>query len=260
LAPAGLARPHVQRIPDLIFYFGGVINLGAVQLVRISLPDTSPCPATSGGQSLGILPGGTAEGVVGLTSGQVQQSWVGPWGLWHGPHASQAWPLTGAFPGVPPGALGVFTAVSGLRGSWLRPVQEYNQAGANNVPVSWSVDSAIPAASGPYPLIWQSRTPVSPIARLTDSPSLALLQDWVIIFAISFGIAGSMLATLLFEWLRPHSQPATGSRGQAQATPVAVDSKMQPEAAPGATGRWRTLIGAVIVIGYARTRRAQRKR
>jgi hypothetical protein len=58
------------------------------------------------------------------------------------------------------------------------------------------VDSAIPAASSPYPLIWQSRTPVSPIAQLTDRPSLALLQDWVVIFAVSFGIAGSMLAKL----------------------------------------------------------------
>src|SRR6266446_1431572 len=106
---------------------GGVIKLGAVQLVHISLPDVSTCPATSGGQSPGILPGGSVEGIVGVTSGPVQQSWAGPWGWWHGPHASQAWPLTGAFPGVPPGALGDFVAVSGLSGHWARPVQEYAQ-------------------------------------------------------------------------------------------------------------------------------------
>jgi hypothetical protein len=90
----------------------------------------------SGGQSAGIPQGGSAEGVVGLTFGPVQQSWTGLWGLWHGPHASQAWPLTGAFPGVLPGALGYFTAVSGLSGSWALPVQEYNQVSADDVPAS----------------------------------------------------------------------------------------------------------------------------
>jgi hypothetical protein len=163
--PASLPPPRVQRIPDVVFYFGGVINLGAVQLVHISLPDVSTCPATSGGQSPGILPGGSVEGIVGVTSGPVQQSWAGPWSWWHGPHASQAWPLTGAFPAVPPGALGDFVAVSGLSGHWARPAQEYAQVTADDVPVSWSVDSAKPAASGPYPLVWRSRTPVSPIAQ-----------------------------------------------------------------------------------------------
>ena len=98
----------------------------------------------------GPLPDIRLERIVGVTSGPVQQSWAGPWGWWHGPHASQAWPLTGAFPGVPPGALGDFVAVSGLSGHWARPVQEYVQVTPDDVPVSWSVDSAIPAASGPY--------------------------------------------------------------------------------------------------------------
>ena len=93
--------PQIQRIPDLAFYYNGVIDLGAVELVRISLPDVTACPPADAAQSAGILPGGSAEGVTGVTSGPVQQSWSGPWGLWHGPHAAQAWPLTGAFPGVP---------------------------------------------------------------------------------------------------------------------------------------------------------------
>ena len=256
----------MQRIPDLIFNFGGVINLGAVQLVHISLPDVIACPATSGGQSPGILPGGSDQGIVGVTSGPVQQSWAGPWGWWHGPRASQAWPLTGAFPGVAPGALGDFIAVSGLSGSWTRPVQEYAQVSADDVPVSWSVDSpmpampAMPAASGPYPLVWQSRTPVSPIAQLTDSPSLALLQDWVVIFAVGFGIAGSMLASLLFEWLRPRPQQAAAdSHIQPSRAPVPAAGEAQPAEARGAQGRWLALIGTIIVIGYARSRLARRK-
>jgi hypothetical protein len=258
--PAPLVSPRVQRIPDLIFYFGGAINLGAVQLVHISLPDVSTCPATSGGPPPGILPGGSDERIVGVTSGPVQQSWTGLWGCWHGPHASQAWPLTGAFPGVPPGALGEFVGVNGLSGSWARPVQEYNQVSADDVPVSWSVDSATPAASGPYPLIWQSRTPVSPIARLTDSRSLALLQDWLVIFAVGLGMAGSMLASLLFEWLRPRPQKAAPDRGrQPHSMSVPLVGQAQPAAAPGTPGRWLALIGAAIVIGYARSRLTRRR-
>jgi hypothetical protein len=119
----------------------------------------------------------------------------------------------------------------------------------------------MPAASGPYPLVWQSRTqPVSPIAQLIDSPSLAMLQDWVVIFAVGFGIAGSMLASLLFEWLRPRPhQAAAGNRSRPQGAPVPVAGQAQPAEAPGTPGRWLALIGTIIVIGYARSRLARRK-
>jgi hypothetical protein len=162
--------PQIQRIPDLAFYYGGVVDLGAVQLVRISLPDVSACLPAEAVQSAGILPGGSDEGVSGVTLGPVQQSWSGPWGLWHGPHAAQAWPLTGALPGVPVNVVGEYPAVSGLSGSWSRPLQEYVQVTADAVPVTWTVDSAVPSASGPYALTWQGRNPVSPVVRLTDAP------------------------------------------------------------------------------------------
>jgi hypothetical protein len=61
----------------------------------------------------------------------------------------------------------------------------------------------------PYPLTWQGQNPVSPVVRLTDSSPTALLQDWVVIFAVAFGITGSVLASLLFGWLRrpPRTAP-----------------------------------------------------
>jgi hypothetical protein len=202
---------QVRRIQDLTFYYNGVIDLGAVQLVRINLPYVSACPPADAGQSAGILPGGSDEGVTGVTLGPIQQSWSGPWGLWHGPHAAQRWPLTGALPGVPGNVLGEFQAVSGLSGGWSRPLQEYVQVTADDVPVTWTVDSAVPSASGPYPLTWQGQNPVSPIVRLTDSSSAALLQNWVVIFAVAFGITGSVLASLLFEWLRRPSRDSAAA-------------------------------------------------
>jgi len=261
--PASSAPLRIQRIPDLIFNFGTVINLGAVQLVHISLPVVGPCPAQPGGLPPGTLPGGSAEGIVGVAYGPVQQNWAGPAGWWHGPHISQAWPLTGAFPGVPAGALGDFTAISGLSGSWARPVQEYAQVSADDIPVTWSTDSTTPAASGPYPLTWQSRTPVSPLAQLTDSPSLALLQDWLVISAVGLGIAGSMLASLLFEWLRPRLQHApAASNSPPPRVPAPADSPprpVPPETAHGHPGRWLALLGAAIAIGWTHSRLTRRK-
>lgn len=249
--------PPVQRIRDLAFYYGGLIDLGSVQLVHINLPYVPACPPTNAVQSAGILPGGSAEEVAGLTSGPVQQSWSGPWGLWHGPHATQAWPLIGAFPGVPGNALGEYLAVSGLSSNWSRPLQAYVKVTADDVPVTWSVDSAVPSASGPYPLTWQERNPVSPVVRLTDSSSMALLQDWVIIFAVVFGIAGSVLASLIFEWLRRPSQECAAA---GRALPADGTSANPPAVRARTAGGWLALAGAVIFIGYAGIRRTRVRR
>ena len=256
---------QVQRIPNLVFGYIGVIDLGPVQLIRISLPDISACPPATALSSSSALPGGSAEGVVGMTVGPVQQSWAGWWGWWHGPHASQAWPLTGTIPGVPVGVSGYFPALMGLSGSWGRPLQEYVQVSAVGVPVSWSVDSTVPPASGPDPLLWQNRNPISPIVRLTDSSSLALLQNLLVIFAVVFGITASLVAGLLFEWLRPHPHEAdatASSRSQHQANPITATHSGRPRSTPLASvpGRWVAMAGTVILIGYVRSRLARSRR
>jgi hypothetical protein len=50
---------------------------------------------------------------------------------------------------------------------------------------------------------------------MTDTSSLALLQDWIVIFAVGLGVGGGMLAILLLEWLRPRPEHAQTSREQA---------------------------------------------
>ena len=69
-----------------------------------------------------------------------------------------------------------------------------------------------------------------------------------------------MLASLLFEWLRPRpQQAAAGSRIQPSRTPVPAADQAQPAEAPGGPGRWLALIATIIVIGYARSRLTRRK-
>jgi hypothetical protein len=167
---------------------------------------------------------------------------------------SQAWPLTGIFPGVAPSVRGEFTALAGLTGNWSCSLQQYNQISAADVPASLSVDSEVPSSTGPYPLVWQSSIPLAPTAKLTNASSLATLQDWVVIFAVAFGITGSMLASLLFEWLRhgPRYDSGTQRKGQPEAVTARVVSPAPSPArrAPRQVGRWLALVGAVIIAGY----------
>jgi hypothetical protein len=46
--PPSILSPKIQNVRDLVFGFGGVINLGSVQLVRISLPTVNACPPEFG--------------------------------------------------------------------------------------------------------------------------------------------------------------------------------------------------------------------
>lgn len=255
LLPTSAADLRIQRLPNLVFYFGGVIDLGPVQLVHITMPNVTACPSPAALQPSSALPGGTDEGVVGTTAKPIQQSWRGWWGWWHGPHTSQAWPLTGAFPGVPPNVLGQFIAVTGLRGTWIRPLQEYCQVTAVGVPVSWSTDSALPALSTPYPPTWQSRNPITPMLRLSDSSALAILQDWIVILVVVFGIFGALLASFLFEWLRrPPRQDGIALDGVGQPQRRSGSAAAPPKQKPviAAPSHWLALASIAIAIGYAR--------
>jgi len=80
LQPTSLARPvRVQRLPDLVFNYGGAIDLGSVQLIQISLPDVPACPPPTAVQSAGIHFGGTAEEVPELRLGRSSRAGEDGW-------------------------------------------------------------------------------------------------------------------------------------------------------------------------------------
>jgi len=223
---AALSPPlRVQRLPGLVLGYGGAVDYGPVQLIHVSLPPVACAPATAGHGAAGF--DGAAEGVEGLAAAPIQQSWRGPWGWWHGPHAEQAWPLTGALPQTT--AYGAFTGLSGLSGSWVRPDAAI-EISALSPSLDQTIDSAIPAPSDPQVASWTGTDGMNPVARLTSTSSVALLQDWIVVFAVGLGIGGGMLASLLFEWLRPHPDR------QAE-PPSASESSDPPHATPDSSTR-----------------------
>jgi len=141
-------------------------------------------------------------------------------------------------------------------------VQEYVQVSAVGVPVSWSVDSTVPPSSD-RDLLWQSRKPISPIVRLTDSSSLALLQNLLVIFAIVFGITASLVASLLVEWLRPRPRDRHDSQQPQPAPDQARHCYAFRTSAINTSGidsrRWVAVAGTVILVAYMRSRLARRR-
>lgn len=257
---AALSPPlQVQRLPHLVLGYGGATDYGSVQLIHVSLPSV-PCAPGTAGQNAGGFDGAT-EGVEGLASAPIQQSWRGPWGWWHGPHAAQAWPLTGALPQTT--ASGVFTGLSGLSGQWVRPDAAI-EISTLSPSLDQTIDSAIPAPSDPEVASWTGTDGMNPVARLTTTSSAALLQDWIVVFAVGLGIGGSMLASLLFEWLRPHpDQAAPTSAEEARDPPRALATPRPTPPGPGPGTRRIPVSGPLIaaaIIIWVTSRWARRPR
>jgi hypothetical protein len=249
---AGLLPPlRVQRLPDLVLDYGGTAsNYGPVQLIHVSLQKQA-CVPSSEGQGANAFTG-AAEGVAGHAGAPLQQSWSGPWGWWRGPHAVQAWPLVGALPQIT--AYGAFTGLAGLSGLWVRPDANI-EISAQDEPLNLSIDSAIPAPSDPEVASWTGTNGMNPVARMTDTSSLALLQDWIVVFAVGLGVGGGMLASLLFEWLRPRPEPAA----EPPRDNLARRTYTRPPGPAGRrTGHRTVMIAALLIIAWARTRRTGR--
>jgi hypothetical protein len=222
--------------------------LGSVQLIRFDLPKA---PCQEGAPPVTRL-------IQGSMLGSLQQSWSGPWGLWHGPHASQSWPQIG-FPADPTG--GPFTLLAMSSSGVLSPAGNWALPGSLNIEVTqeyvapgWSIDSSSPSTSMPGRLSWLGTNLIySPSAQLTDTASVALLQDWIVVCAIGFGIGGAMLASLLFEWIRPRGpQGNTSDERLLRSSSESTGRLRQPDRMKHGITTRLFLLGLTLAVGYAR--------
>jgi hypothetical protein len=152
------------------------------QDIGFYLPRVEACgtsPINPGGLTISSV----SVEISGFAAAPFEQSWSGPFSWWHGPHASQSWPSVGN--PITNAPIGSFT-LNGFSGSWSYP----NSLSVNitdlSILSSWSIDFPNPATSVPGALEWSGNNELEPTARLTDSTSVALLQDWIVIFAIIF--------------------------------------------------------------------------
>jgi hypothetical protein len=269
--PEKTIKQHTQKISLGFVSLGTKLGnfsvntaVGSVQLIHLNITDVASCSVISDSQTEDSFPGEEGQNTFGQSisgsiSAPLQQSWSGPWGWWHGPHASQSWPLVGGFGtwDSPPGIL-TFT---GLPGRWSVPDTEYVEITSDDVPATWSMDSSMPTTSGPDIADWTSMSQISPTAQFTDSASTALLQDWIVISAVGLGIGGGMLATLLLEWIRPARRNLTASKVQTSELPVAPASGLGRIRGKSRfkTTHWLAAVGVAFSVGYARGQFRRRK-
>ncbi len=172
-------------------------DLGAVQLLRVSIDAPTRCMSASSDQGLQL---GTGNFVTGVARGPVQHT-ATFLGL-PGPRSSQVWPLVGGFPGVAGGNLGEFQGIHGLSGAWMVPPGLHKKVSVGDLAVRASVEGAVPPLADTSQLRWNSYRPLQPALRLSDADAMAALQQGLVAAGIGLGIGGSLLASLLFEWTR----------------------------------------------------------
>lgn len=226
----------------------GVTDVEAVdqpQLVSFSIAKPLPCPQ-AGRPISTVLIDDLAVG--GSAAAPVEQSWTSPFGWWHGPQVSQTWPLAGTltWDAVGRGAVSWSFIEAHPAGTWVTPYPENVQviprevpdSVVDGIPLSWSIDATASAAAQPatsaiidpglgQPLSWSSTTPIAPTARLTDSASLAFLQNLLVVAGVGLGVGGAMLASLAFEMLRPSQANAEVDRTRGKANPGSVTPATQ---------------------------------
>lgn len=239
--------PQIRRFSGNIFYLQSVYVLGSAQLIKFDLPK-APCQED--------ITSMTYE-MEGLMLGPLQQSWSGPWGLWHGPHTSQSWPQIGFSTDLAP-TNGPFT-LPGIPGKWALPSSLNIEVSQGYAAPGWFIDSSMPSTSTPYPPSWSGTNEIRPSAQLTDTASVALLQDWIVVCAIGFGIGGAMLASLLFDWIRPGEHQSKSSDQLDLSNSGAPISRLQqPHRMKRRISTRLVILALTFIVGYA-CRRRRRK-
>jgi hypothetical protein len=94
--------------------------------------------------------------------------------------------------------------ISGLRGRWDLAFPQDLHVYTIDLPLTYTINGALPAATDPGTLDWHSSNRIWPLARLTNNSYLSTLQTAAAVCTVCFGIAGAWIASLTFGWLDPH--------------------------------------------------------
>lgn len=197
--------PAVRDIPSVALGWPGApVALGAVQAVEINIDRPSPCWAeTLEDSSAGF--GGSPVEVSGRPEASVMRPTTVGW--WSGPRSGMTWPLVGAIPGLPSSAAGVFEAVEGLSGSWLRVTARRNVVTGPVLEGRSHIEVARPGLSEVDTLAWESSRPVAPTVRIVDFEILDKWQHWQVVASIALGIGGSLVAGVFLNDRRMRPTP-----------------------------------------------------
>lgn len=223
---------------------GDSLVLSDTAWVPIDIPSVVAC-APSGTAGFATL--GTPVEVTGNLRAPVRHH---PRVIWATPRESQSWPLIGRPPGVSSNDLGEFR-ITGIPGSWSRPVQFTSQVSVGNLGHNVQVESSQPALESTETLSWSTSTPIAPSARLIDVDEQALWQSRLTTAGIGLGIGCSLLAALPFEI-------AATRTGRLSRPGVQNEEVGQRSSERSSAGAWFVVV--LVLLHWLFTRRPRRNR
>jgi hypothetical protein len=209
-----------------------------VQAVAFNFPDVRSCSSQNE----------TTSEVVDL-SAVLARPWVKGktyLGFIDSPRVSWAFPAIGQVEGNP--LVGSYPfEYEGLSGSWILPIHKQYTAEAG-IPSGWSMDSSSPALADQSPPTWTADTFIAPTAQLSYPGTIAQIQDIVVVLALVFGISGSLLASLIFEYLRPPREQPEQPRNYMPSNIAAAS----PAPTREKSNRIKTVLTvvALLLVGY----------
>lgn len=256
-ADATQNAPRVSTISDLVLGFQDAVwHLGSVQKIPIVIDNVDPCVVDQAGREQLLV--GTGTDASGHAQGPVQRT--GNFLGIDGPRTIQAWPLIGGLPSAPPNVVGSFSGLDGLEGKWTIPPTLGKKISSGSLTARATVDGAIPSLADSSKILWEGNQPFRASARVTNIEDLERWQNWLMASGIVLGVGASLLAALLFEWLRPPREanalvsPASMSPSAKQET-SALDS---PSSRSEAVLAFATLGLAAYLLGRRGRRRHKR--
>jgi hypothetical protein len=163
--------------------------------ISINAVPSEPCSTSPTGQILG--------GVVNVVEGLAQRPIKHGVQYFHveGARETLTWPLVGSWPGPPANYLGDFEGLEGLSGSWMIPPTRQIRVDMGRLTVRAAIDAASPSVVDTSALAWNSAQSIQPSIRVSNVERGAQLQQELALAAIGFGIGGSMVASLLLDWI-----------------------------------------------------------
>ncbi len=227
---------------------GSLASYEGVQVIRVSIKDPPPClgaPSDEAYVGTGFRVEGYASGpVVASSSGLGLNAAVERWSM----------PYVGGLPGLEH-RIGIFAISGAIDGDFVRPVSFSATVDAGAVPLGMEASDARPPADSVDRASWHGSQPFQATTKVRNSAYETNLQRWSAICAISLGVFGSIMASMLFELIRS----STSSSGGRSIPLVALKGQSENGRGQLATKGCMWLLTAIAGLVLCRLRRGRRK-
>lgn len=139
----------------------------------------------------------------------------------------------------------------GVDGNWKSPKSSGSVIEDTDYK-AWKVDSSTPDPDILDHPVWQSnKAEIQPTADITNSESVAFMQDWIVFFSIGLGIGSGLLASLFYDFIRTQAPQGDKDQENTRLTEVLAQGNLSPAAGSMRLRRWFFRVGIFSLVAWA---------